>query len=66
MEIKTLTEDYDWKEAMSYAKFKAEDVAEILKADQGCHDEADWLLIVRLKDGTFGWLNAGCDYTGWD
>lgn len=57
---------YDWKEAMKYAKFKFADIVEVIVAEEGVNDEEDWKLIVKLKDGTFGWLNAWCDYSGWD
>ena len=64
--VSYLADDYDWSQAMEYASFETEDVAEVLSADAGCNDEADWLLVVRLNDGRFGYLHAGCDYTGWD
>jgi len=57
---------YDWKEAMTYAKFTFQDVGEIIIAEEGENDERDWKLIVRLKSGKWGWLSAGCDYSGWD
>lgn len=57
---------YDWKEAMTYAKFSFQDVAEVISAIEGENDGAQWKLIVKLKTGKFGWLSAGCDYSGWD
>ena len=56
---------YDWIEAMKYAKFKFEEVDEVISAVEGVNDEKDWQLVVRLKSGKFAWLSAGCDYSGW-
>lgn len=33
---------------------------------EGEHDQNDWCWVLELKDGTFGMLRGGCDYTGWD
>lgn len=46
-------------------KFGRADVAEIIAKDDGERDENDWLILVRLHDGRFGYIAAGCDYTGW-
>lgn len=59
-------DSYDWKEAMNYAEFKFGDIKEILFTEEGCNDEAPWKLVVLLKNGTYGYLNAGCCYSGWD
>lgn len=58
--------DYDWKEAFNFANFAVADVAEVLKADAGENDGDSWLAVGRLKNGTFFFLSAWCDYTGWD
>ena len=57
---------YDWIEAMKYAKFKFQDIEEVILAEEGENDERDWKLLVKLKNGKFGVLIAGCDYSGWD
>ena len=57
---------YDWQEAMKYANFTFQDIQEIIKAKEGENDGKDWKLLVKLKSGKFGWLSAGCDYSGWD
>lgn len=66
MSIDELIKDFDWLEVMKYAKFKVDDIEEILKSEEGCQDEMDWLLLVKLKSGAYGYVEAGCDYTGWD
>lgn len=33
---------------------------------EGQHDESDYFWALELKDGTFGMLRGGHDYTGWD
>ena len=55
----------DWQEAMKYAVFKFTDVSQVISAEEGEPDGRDWELIVKLHDGRFGWLSAGCDYSGW-
>ena len=71
-------DDYDWKEAFVYANtirtatgcakdpFTMDDVAEVLKASPGENDGPSWMMTGTLKDGRFFFLDAGCDYTGWD
>jgi len=56
----------DWQEAMHYAIFTFNDIKKIVFAEEGDNDGPDWLLIVELRDGRFGALHAGCDYSGWD
>lgn len=62
-------EEYsDWKYALNEAsggKVSSADIAETLFASEGCNDESNWLAIVRMIDGRFAFINAGCDYTGW-
>lgn len=84
-----LLDDYDWREAFSYAgephtcggpninavigdesvitePFTREDVAEIIAYDEGINDGPDWIIFGKLNDGRYFFLEAGCDYTGWD
>ena len=42
------------------------DVAEILAMDEGEKDERTWMLACKLNDGRYLYIEAGCDYTGWD
>ena len=75
-----MREDYDWQEAFK-ALDKVEpvegyegpldavtldDVEEVVAASAGENDAASWLCIVRLRDRRFVFLDAWCDYTGWD
>lgn len=57
---------YDWEQAFTYADFKREDVAEIIALHEGENDGPPWVILVKLNSGIFGYLEAGCDYTGWD
>ena len=59
-------DSYDWQEAFGFADFDREDVVEIIAIDEGQNDEAPWVGIFKLSSGRFGFLKAGCDYTGWD
>ncbi len=80
MNVAEMREDYDWQQALDvatgprgvdgYAGSLAwngwDDVAEVVAADPGENDGPNWIAALRLTDGRFAWLSAGCDYTGWD
>ena len=34
--------------------------------EDGENDGDEWIAVFRLKDGKFAYLEAGCDFTGWD
>ncbi len=53
-------------DGVSVAPFTREDVAEIIAMREGEHDGDSWRIVVRLNDGRFAYLEAGCDYSGWD
>lgn len=65
-DLQEMNDSYDWSCAFSYASFSLDDVAEIIKADEGENDGSSWLAVGVLKDGRFFFLSAWCDYTGWD
>lgn len=46
--------------------FTRDDIAELIACADGENDGPDWIAVMRLKDGRFAFLTAGCDYTGWD
>lgn len=46
--------------------FGMNDVIEIIAADPGENDEQEWVCALELADGRFAYIEAGCDYTGWD
>ncbi len=59
--------DYDWREAFSYAEgFAMDDVSDVLASSDGENDGPEWVATFRLNDGRYAGLKAGCDYTGWD
>jgi hypothetical protein len=51
---------------MDTSPFGREDVEEIAGISEGENDEEDWRIYGRLKDGRWFYLEAWCDYTGWD
>ena len=51
---------------VSAAPFTLDDATEVLASVEGGHDEAPWMALFRLKDGRLAFINAWCDYTGWD
>lgn len=61
-----ILDDYNWKEAFEYAPFNTTDVAQVLHYAEGENDGDSWVGVFRLKDGKFGYVDAWCDYTGWD
>ena len=68
--LEQMRESYDWNTdigVMSYAKeFKLDDVAEVIASHEGEGDGEDWIGVFKLKNGKYGLVIAGCDYTGWD
>ena len=44
----------------------ASDIVKVIAASEGENDERDWVAVVKLKDGRYAFVEAGCDYTGWD
>ena len=47
------------------APFDRLSVAEVLASVEGENDGPEWAAILRLHDGRFAYVEAGCDYTGW-
>lgn len=64
--LTTFMEAYSWQQAMMYAKFKFSDIKKIIFSKEGFNDGDHWQLVVQLKNRKYGWLNAWCDYSGWD
>jgi hypothetical protein len=61
----------DWGKVWNYADgFALDDVAEVLGSVDGGNDSLSpwgggWVAVLRLNDGRYAYLTAGCDYTGW-
>ena len=57
---------YDWQQAFLWgaAGFTRNDVVEIIAIAEGKHDGDDWRLVVRLKNGRYAFLLAGCTDSG--
>ena len=64
-DLENFKKDYDWNEAMRYAPFSMDDIVDVIAASEGMNEIEDWVAVVKLKEG-FGYVEAGCDYTGWD
>ena len=64
--VQELLDNYDWCEAFAYAKFDIEDIDQIIALDEGYNDGESWVGVFKLKDGNYGYVDAWCDYTGWD
>jgi len=59
----------DFEQAKGVSKgitWENTDIKHLHACKFGENDGPDWIWIIEFKDGTFGWLKAGCDYTGWD
>lgn len=46
--------------------FTPNDVVEVYKMAEGENDGPSWIMWGQLNDGRHFFLEAGCDYTGWD
>jgi hypothetical protein len=49
----------------STTEFSFADVAEVIGYEDGENDGDSWLAVLRLVDGRFVVVVAGCDYSGW-
>lgn len=47
-------------------KFTIDDVAYVVDASPGENDGAHWMIVGVLNDTRAFFIEAGCDYTGWD
>ena len=66
VEIDDIWDDFDTDEVFKYAEgWGTDDVDRVLWNEEGANDEAEWAALCRLKDGRWGFVHAGCDYTGW-
>jgi len=61
---RTLT--YRNDETLSQEPFTREDVELIFGMSEGENDGPAWLIWGQLKDNRYFYIEAGCDYTGWD
>ena len=66
--LEQMKKNEDWTDGvMSYAKeFGLDDVEEVIASVEGANDGPDWIGVFKLKNGKYGIVIAGCDYTGWD
>lgn len=47
-------------------ELKFNDIDKLISSIEGERDNQDWVCVVKMKDGRFASVRAGCDYTGWD
>jgi len=47
-------------------EFTRADVVEIIACAEGENDGPSWIGVFKIKNGLYAFLEAGCDYTGWD
>lgn len=65
--IPSALDDYNWEEAFRYSSHGSrEDVRRIIAMAEGENDGDNWIGLFEMNNGTFVFLSAGCDYTGWD
>lgn len=51
---------------ISLEKFTREDVKRVILLENGENEGLNWIGLFELNDGRFAFIEAGCDYTGWD
>lgn len=76
--LEQMKESYNWCEAFGFAHnirtatgcssdgFDINDVAEVINESEGENDGPSWMMVGKLNDGRYFFLDAWCDYTGWD
>lgn len=52
--------------SVSLNGFTMDDIESVIASREGENDELSWLAAFGLKDGRFVYIEAWCDYTGWD
>ena len=52
--------------SVSVERFARKDVAHVEALSEGENDGDPWLCLGELTDGRWFYLEAWCDYTGWD
>jgi hypothetical protein len=65
-QIRDFKNDYDWKEAIGFAPFGMAEIEDVIAMGCGANDEDSWVAVFRLSGDRFGYVDAWCDYTGWD
>lgn len=78
MTLEEFKNDYNWQHAFHEAihgscksynsddRGPIENVIEVFFSVEGENDGDNWLAIVKMDDGKYCKMSAGCDYTGWD
>lgn len=51
---------------ISLVPFDRRDIQQLIAYAEGERDRLRWLALMKLWDGRYAFLSAGCDYTGWD
>jgi len=46
--------------------YSIKDVAYVISYENGENDGLSWIMVARLSDRRFVFIEAWCDYTGWD
>lgn len=64
--IEEMRDDYDWTEAFGCASVDPANIESVIASDEGQNDGESWIALFKMKNGTFCFLTAWCDYTGWD
>ena len=78
--LRELRDDWDWNEAFGRSgkasnpitreveerQYKTGDVVEIVAISVGENDERPWVGLFLMDDGRYLFVDAWCDYTGWD
>lgn len=67
--METRLPDQDLKYALEYNPQDGFDLSQIktlLACIPGANDEYSWHWVVSLEDGRYAYIQASCDYTGWD
>ncbi len=58
--------EWDVGEVFKYAEgWSLPDVDRVLWNREGENDGDEWAALALLSDGRWGFVQAGCDYTGW-
>lgn len=57
--------DFKYAKGAVGVRWSNEDIKHLHACLWGENDGPHWYWIIEFKDGSFGYLDAWCDYTGW-
>lgn len=65
-QVSKFLEGYAWYDVFKEAGHNIDDVFHIIAYEEGENDVSNWTMVYVSNEGSFGYVTAGCDFTGFD